>query len=234
MVPTTSKERVQLALAVSLVIAFITAGVWLGVSGHLQIWLDWLRQLFESKEKLRTYVQSWGAWAPAAFLMMQILQVLIAPIPGEISGIAGGFIFGAWKATLFSIAGLTLGSAIAFLAARVIGQPLVKLVVSQETIVKFYSWTHGSRTLVLLVLFLFPGFPKDLLSYFLGLTPMRFVTFLWICFLGRLPGTLLLGVGGAAIYKENWPVLAVVSLGTLIIGLGVYWKRSEIGRWLEK
>jgi uncharacterized membrane protein YdjX (TVP38/TMEM64 family) len=234
MVPTTNKERIQLALAVSLVLALITAGVWLAVSGHLQLWLDWLKQLFESKERLRDYVQGWGAWAPIAFLLMQVLQVLIAPIPGEISGIAGGFIFGAWKATFFSIIGLTLGSAIAFLTARIIGQPLVKLVMSQETMVKFYSWTHGRRTLVLLVLFLFPGFPKDLLSYFLGLTPMRFVTFLGICFVGRLPGTLLLGVGGAAIYKENWFALAIISVVTLIIVIAIYWKRDDLGKWLEK
>ncbi|AFM24023.1 TVP38/TMEM64 family protein [Desulfomonile tiedjei] len=234
MIPTTNKERIRLALAVSLILALATAGVWLAVSGHLQLWLDWLKQLFESKERLRDYVQSWGAWAPVAFLSMQVLQVLIAPIPGEISGIAGGFIFGAWKATLFSIVGLTLGSAIAFLAARVIGQPLVKLVVSQETMAKFYSWTHGSRTLVLLVLFLFPGFPKDLLSYFLGLTPMRFITFVGICFLGRLPGTLLLGVGGAAIYKENWPVLGIVSAIAIVLGLLVYWQRNAIGKWLER
>ena len=130
---------------------------------------------------MRAYLQSWGPWAPLVFVVIQALQVVIAPIPGELTGIVGGFLFGTFRATIYSSLGLTLGSAIAFLAARVVGLPLVKLVVRQETLDKFHFLTESRGTIVTLILFMIPGFPKDTLSYLLGLSPMVFLNFFVIC-----------------------------------------------------
>jgi uncharacterized membrane protein YdjX (TVP38/TMEM64 family) len=125
MLPATRTEWLRLILGVSLLVALISVGVWLSISGYLQQFVAWLMHLLEDKHEMRLYLRSWGVWAPAVFVVLQALQVVFAPIPGELTGIAGGFIFGTWLAVLYSTVGLTLGSLGAFLAARVMGQPLV-------------------------------------------------------------------------------------------------------------
>jgi uncharacterized membrane protein YdjX (TVP38/TMEM64 family) len=233
MLPASRAERARLVIAVCALGILIGCGIWLFTSGYLQVWWSRLSETFQSKEHLRSYVRSWGSWAPLAFICIQALQVVMAPIPGELTGVAGGFIFGAWKGTIFSTIGLTAGSAVAFLAARIVGQPLVKLVMSEETLHKFEHLTRGPRAWATLFLFVIPGFPKDILSYLLGLSPMRFLIFMPVCAVGRLPGTILLGAGGSALYKENWQALATICGACFVIFLAAYWKKEAIKTWLK-
>lgn len=233
MTPATRGEKARLVVALSILIILGVSGVWLASTGYLQNWWSKLQELFQGKDYLREYVQSWGAWAPAAFMSIQVLQVLIAPIPGEFTGVAGGFIFGAWRATIYSTIGLTIGSSLAFLAARIVGQPLLKLVTSEEGLRKLEKLTRRKGPMAAFFLFLLPGFPKDLLSYFLGLSPMRFVTFALVCAGGRLPGTILLGAGGSAMFKENWYALVTICVLCCALFLAAYLKKETIKEWLH-
>jgi len=189
---------------------------------------------FKNKGEMRTYLKSWGAWAPVVFIMIQALQVVVAPIPGELTGAVGGFLFGTWRNILYSSVGLTLGSIVAFMAARLIGLPLVKLVVSQETLEKFDFLMKPRGEVVTLILFMIPGFPKDILSYLLGLSPMRFVAFVVVCAVGRIPGTAMLSLGGAAFYKENWVALGAVALVCLVSFIVVYLRKERIWNWIKE
>ncbi len=233
MLPSTRMERARLVIAFCTLGVLIGCGIWLFTSGYLQVWWSRLSETFQSKDHLRSYVRSWGSWAPLAFMCIQALQVVMAPIPGELTGVAGGFIFGAWKGTIFSTIGLTAGSALAFAAARIVGQPLVKLIISEETLHKFEHLTRGPKAWATLFLFVVPGFPKDILSYLLGLSPMRFLTFIIVCVVGRLPGTALLGASGSALYKENWKALAIICGACFVISVVAYWKREAIKSWLK-
>jgi uncharacterized membrane protein YdjX (TVP38/TMEM64 family) len=129
---------------------------------------------------------------------------------------------------------LTLGSLIAFLTARVVGLPLVKLVVKPETIEKFHFVTEPRGEIVTLALFMIPGFPKDILSYLLGLSPMRFLTFLVVCSLGRIPGTLMLGYSGSVVYKEQWRLLGVIGVVCLLCFIVFYLKGESIKAWIRE
>jgi uncharacterized membrane protein YdjX (TVP38/TMEM64 family) len=234
MLPSTRGERVRLVIALCALGIVIVCVSWLALSDHyFQIAWQSLQDIFQGRDQLREYVQSWGSLAPVAFMSIQALQVLIAPIPGELTGVVGGFIFGTWRATIYSTIGLTAGSVMAFLAARVVGQPLLKLVISPDTMSKFDKITHGRGVAAIFFLFLLPGFPKDLLSYFLGFSPMKFGTFVLICAAGRLPGTALLGASGSALFKENWWLIAILSSICVIAFLIAYWKKEELQKWLH-
>lgn len=229
------KEDVsRLALAVSLLVGLALVLVVLALSGHLRPIIARLWEIFQNKEQLRAYVESWGAWAPAAFIVIQATQVVLAPIPGEFTGAVGGFIFGALPNVLYSSVGLTLGSTVAFLAARIIGLPLVKLVVGANSLEKLHFITERRGIVAAFVLFIIPGFPKDILSYLLGISPMGFLTFLMVCGLGRFPGTVMLSFSGSALYDENWSLLAGLSLTALtaVVVFFLYWQRIEL--WLKK
>ena len=202
-------------------------------TGHLQNFYKMLWEIFQSREALRDYLECCGAWAPFAFVVLQALQVVIAPIPGELTGIVGGFVFGGLVSIVYSTVGLAIGSLIAFAAARVIGLPFVKLVVSEDTLEKFHFVTESRGIIASLILFIIPGFPKDILCYILGLSPMSYLTFLLVCGLGRIPGTAMLSFSGAAIYEEDWRILIIVAIGALIFGGILYLKKDRAALWVQ-
>lgn len=228
------QDRTRLIIAVTLLTLLGSVVVYLALSGQLSPMVAQLWELFKDRNQLRSYVESWGAWAPLAFILIQAFQVVIAPIPGELTGAVGGFIFGGVPTIVYSSLGLTIGSMIAFLAARVMGLPLVKLVVSKEALEKFHFLTERRGALLALILFAIPGFPKDILSYILGLSPMGFPAFVTVCTLGRIPGTIMLSFSGSAVYNEDWTFLIVMSvICAVAVGAAFVW-RARIDSWLRR
>jgi uncharacterized membrane protein YdjX (TVP38/TMEM64 family) len=216
-------------------LALLTAiGIWAGLTGRLTQWYGALWHLFENKAVLRDYLLSWGTLAPAVFIAIQALQVVVAPIPGEATGILGGFVFGGVFGSLYSSIGLLLGSAMAFQLANLLGRPFVNLVVSAHTMERFEFLTKRRGAVAAFVLFLIPGFPKDFLCLLLGLSPMRFLTFLLVCGIGRIPGTIMLGFSGSAAYSESWGALIAVGIfAACAVGLSVLYK-DRIRTWVEE
>ncbi|HMK35564.1 MAG TPA: VTT domain-containing protein [Desulfomonilaceae bacterium] len=233
MKPVTKEDKRRLILAVSLLGTGLAALGMLSWMGLLTPIVDKMWQIFQGREQLRAYVESWGGLAPAVFVFIQALQVVIAPIPGELTGAVGGFVFGALPNVMYSTVGLTIGTLIAFIAARVVGYPLVKLFVSQETMDKFHFLTERRGTCLALVLFTIPGFPKDILAYILGISPMGFVPFAVVSTIGRLPGTILLSFSGSAVYDEDWTVLALLCVSCALVFAGCYLARGRFEYWLN-
>jgi len=97
---------------------------------------------------------------------------------------------------------------------------------------KFHFLTERRGTLLALAFFTFPGFPKDLLCYVLGLSPMGFVMFVVVCALGRIPGTVLLSFSGSAVYDKNWPLLVVLAAVCVVTMVIVFLVRDKVDRWL--
>jgi uncharacterized membrane protein YdjX (TVP38/TMEM64 family) len=177
-------------------------------------------EFFLSKKKIIEFVNSYGLLAPLAFIGLQVFQVVLAPIPGEVTGFIGGFLFGNILGVLYSTIGLTLGSWLAFSLSKILGQPLVERVIPGPHLKKLDTILAHQGALVAFLLFLIPGFPKDYLSFFLGLGHMPTHTFLFISIPGRLLGTILLTVQGYYFRQARYGPLAalvLVSLGVLLI-----------------
>jgi uncharacterized membrane protein YdjX (TVP38/TMEM64 family) len=188
---------------------------------------------FSSKERFNDFVASFGPFAPFAFMGLQILQVLMAPIPGEFSGFIGGYLFGIGPGFIISTIGLTLGSLFAFLISRRLGLPFVRRFVGEEIMGKFDYLMEHQGAFFSFVFFLIPGLPKDYFCYLLGLSPMHLLTFFVISTVGRIPGTLLLTMQGQAIRSEDYRSFFVV-LGLILLALVltiIY--RDRIEEWLK-
>ena len=108
------QDRRRVILAVSLLAGIVAMVAILGFMGLLAPLYQGMWEIFRGKEQLRSYIESWGAWAPVVFIVVQALQVVMAPIPGEFTGAVGGFIFGTVPSLLYSTAGLTVGSGTSF------------------------------------------------------------------------------------------------------------------------
>ncbi len=186
------------------------------------------------KEKVRDWLASLGPWAPLGFILIQALQVVLAPIPGEATGFLGGFLFGAAPGFLFSSIGLTLGSSLAFLVSRRLGARVIDKLFQSESLEKFAALFERNGALVSFLLFLFPGAPKDYLCYLLGLSQMPFKVFVVMVALGRLPATLLLSLQGAQVYQGRYWTFLILLGVTLLAGGILILFRERFYRWLRR
>ena len=189
--------------------------------------------IYSSSDKLSKFLQHLGPYSPAVFVLLQVLQVIAAPFPGELTGVAGGFVYGETLGFVLSTVGLSLGSWVAFELASILGRPFVERFVRAEVLQKFNFLTTRTGTLICFVLFLFPGFPKDYLCYVLGLSRMRLGTFLLVSVVGRLPGTYLLTVQGATIRNEEYHIFLWITVASLALLAIAYLYRNQLYDWLK-
>jgi uncharacterized membrane protein YdjX (TVP38/TMEM64 family) len=190
--------------------------------------------IYSSSDKLSRFLKALGPYSPAVFVLFQTLQVIAAPFPGELTGVAGGYVYGEKIGFLLSTIGLTLGSWVAFELASVLGRPFVERFVSGDVLRKFDFLTTNTGAALCFLLFLVPGFPKDYLCYLLGLSRMRLRTFLIVSTIGRLPGTYLLTMQGATIRNQEYLAAAIFAVVAAAILLVAYLYRTRIYNWIRR
>lgn len=190
--------------------------------------------LFLNKQRLLGFIEEHHTYAALIFIGLQAAQVVAAPIPGEVTGFAGGIIFGPAAGIFYSTVGLTIGSWLAFMLARLLGRPLVERVIKPETIQRYdYVMQHKGKLLAFLM-FLIPGFPKDFLCYLLGLGHMRQRDFLLVSASGRLLGTILLTLGGSYFRNAHYGALFMLASGSLALILLIMIYRDRIEQTLRR
>jgi uncharacterized membrane protein YdjX (TVP38/TMEM64 family) len=189
------KNRVWLK-ALIFVAAFALITYFLHSTGIFRFFMD--------KERLRRFLDSFGMWGFAGFIFLQAVQVVAAPVPGEATGLLGGYLYGPFLGVLLSTIGLTIGSYTAFALSRYFGRPLTDRFVDKTTMERFDYLLHHKGAFLVFLLFLLPGFPKDILCYILGLGHLTTLEFLTIMASGRLLGTVLLTLGGSYLRKAQY------------------------------
>lgn len=177
-------------------------------------------------EKFRLWIDGHGIWGMLAFVGMAVLQVIVAFIPGEPLEIAAGYAFGVWEGTILCLLGAVIGGTIVFLFVRYLGVKIVEIFFPMEKI-QSLKFLQNSKKLNLLVaiLFFIPGTPKDAITYFVGLTPMKLSVWLWITGLARLPSVLTSTVAGGALGVENYTFAFwtfVITIGISLAGILFY------------
>lgn len=183
-----------------------------------------LIDLFTDRKQLRAFVLSYGHRAPLIFVLLQITQVVLSFIPGEATGFLGGFLFGGFQGFVYSSIGLTIGSLLAFGLARWLGLRFVRRIVRSDLYRKFSFLREPRGIVAVFILFLIPGFPKDTLSYVLGVSPIPLWAFFLVMSLGRTPGTWLLSIQGAKFQAQEsygWVFLLVIG-GFLLLMTYIY------------
>jgi len=160
--------------------------------------------------------------------------VIFAPVPGEVSGLVGGYLFGALKGFIYSSIGLSIGSAVNFWIGRILGDRFVRKIIPPANLEKLDAFISHQGIIVLLVFFIFPGFPKDYLCFFLGLTALPFNIFILLATIGRMPGTLMLSLQGKFLYHRNYWTFAVILLaGAALVAVAIKYK-TAIYRWADR
>lgn len=215
----TQKTRKILSLAAFGIFILLSAFVCVKIGGPLV-------RYAKEPERFRQWVDGNGMAGRLVYVGMIVLQVIVAVIPGEPFELLGGYAFGAVEGTILCVIGAFIGSVIVFLLVRKFGVMLVKVFFEEEKLQKLkFLQSSPKRNYLYLIIYIIPGTPKDLLSYFAGLTDIRLPMWLLICSLGRLPSVVTSTVGGSAVNEQNYLFAAAVFIGTLalsLIGVAVY------------
>lgn len=181
----------------------------------------------------RQFLVSLGPYSAVTLVLFQASQVVIPPVPAELIGIVAGYLYGEWVGFLLSTIGLILGSWVVFELGRVFGRPFMERVVSARVLGRlgFLSSNWGAVTCFLL--FALPGFPKDYLCGLLGMTRMRFATFMILSSLGRMPSTYVLALQGAKFHGQGYLAAGLVVAGLCALLVAAYLFRDRLFLWLQ-
>ena len=225
------QERTQLTEAHKekiYLFAIIVALIFIGAVGYLvgKPMVEFVRE----PERFRAWVDSSGFVSRVVFVGMVVFQLIIALIPGEPLEMGAGYAFGAWEGTILCIIGCVIGSALVFLFVRRFGVKLVEVFFPREKI-RSLRFLQDSRRLDLLtfIVFFIPGTPKDLLSYFIGLTDMKLGTWLCITAVARIPSIVTSTVTGDALGLKDYQFALIafgVTLALSLLGILVYRRLS--------
>ena len=225
------RERAQLTEAHKKKIylfAIIVALIFIAAVGYLvgKPMVEFVRE----PERFRAWVDSSGFVSRVIFVGMVIFQLIIALIPGEPLEMGAGYAFGAVEGTILCIIGCVIGSALVFLFVRRFGVKLVEVFFPREKI-RSLRFLQDSRRLNLLtfIVFFIPGTPKDLLSYFIGLTDMKLGTWLCITAVARIPSIVTSTVTGDALGLKDYQFALIafgVTLALSLLGILVYRRLS--------
>jgi len=139
-----------------------------------------------SVQSVKKYLHDCGRYSIPAFILLQILQVVILPLPGIVSIAAGACVFGSFWGGFFSFIGISAGSFIAFFTGRLLGKKAVTLLVGKNTLDRISGITGGRDKLLLSVMFLLPFFPDDALCFISGITDMTVGYFSVVMLISRL------------------------------------------------
>lgn len=192
-----------------------------------------LSQLFGDPDRARQLVADAGPWGPLIFVAMQIAQVLVAPIPGQVTGFLGGLLFGWPLGFALTMIGAAIGFTLIFILARKLGRPFVERFVDKKILAKFDYLIESHGTLVFFLIFLLPAFPDDLICYIAGLTTIKIRTLVLISLLGRLPGNLLLSITGAGVAESNMQLVGIIVTVMVVIAAIGLTQRKKIEQFVK-
>lgn len=199
--------------------AVVAAGLFLWWAGGGQLWLE----LFSDRERLRQAVSGAGAWAPAVFVLLLVVQAVLAPLPAPALAAAGGYLFGTLQGFVLTWLGALLGGVLCFGLSRILGRRFVERSARLRGIDRYVE-EHGA--VVVFVLRLVPLVSFDAISYAAGLTGISFRSFVIATALGMAPGTFVfVYLGGASPGPGIYAALG--GLAVLAAAAYAYYRRLQ-------
>lgn len=223
----TTKNKIQLAIIILVFLALIIYVIWdVLATGPVTT-------LFNNRDQVIDFINSAGPLGPLIFILLQIFQTVAAPIPGNIVGGVGGFLFG-WWGILWTVIGSAIGCFIVFYLSRRFGRPLVERLIKPEALDKFDFISGESAPFILFLIFLIPGLPDDVVCYVAGLTKVPIRQLMALVVIGRFPAVVVTNYIGAGLGADDLtPVIVAIVLTVILLAI-IAIKRNTIIDFLQK
>jgi uncharacterized membrane protein YdjX (TVP38/TMEM64 family) len=181
-------------------------------------WSDPLITRLRDQDQIRLWLADFGPLAPLVSIALNVIQVLLAPVPGQFVGLANGYLFGVFWGTVYSLVGVMIGSAIAMGLGRWLGRPIVARFVNPSHLDRWDDLSARRGPIFFFLVFFLPLLPDDIICFAVGLSPLAIPYILALAALGRLPGLVASSWLGANASALSPTALALIGGGTLAIG----------------
>lgn len=226
-------KRIKL---VSTILKFaLLLGIIIGLPLYIYFYQPQLIEDMSSMENVNAFFRQYHAESIFVYIGAQILQIVICVIPGQWLQFAAGYMYGFWLGFLYSVIGAALGSILTYYLAKLLGRDAMHLIFGEAKINEFIHKLNSKKAIVIVFLiFLIPGVPKDLCNYAAGISEMRLKPFLIVSLVGRSPGmmgSLLIGRQIEAGQYTGAVVIAVAAVILCVIGVIM---RKRLTGWLDK
>ena len=181
----------------------------------------------EGQLEFKNQVASMGALGYLALFGLQFAQIFLIIIPGEPIEILAGMCYGGIGGLIFITISAFIITTIIFFAVRKFGRRFVYSFCSKERIDKIENsklFKNPKKIeFIMLILFLIPGTPKDLLVYLAGLLPLKPLRFILISTFARIPSVISSTFAGSNLVAGNWKFSVIIYAVTfLIVGIMIF------------
>lgn len=205
----------------------------------LFFWKTGFFSALSSSESIQVYINRFSPFGQCFFFLIQFMSVVLAPIPSNVTALAGAVLFGLWESFVLTYAAVILGSVLVFGLARILGRSFADQIVNKKVSEKYLSVIQSKQDIFLILVFLLPFFPDDLICILAGLTRIRPLRFFVIALIARPWGLLVASaVGSATVSIPLWGmfILGICGVALLIIGLkyGDTWEQRLINKFKRK
>lgn len=216
------KQKIQYSIICILVLALIGYIIWDVAS------VGPLSSFFSDRDRMIKIVNDLGPLAPLAYIVLQITQTVVAPIPGNLVGGIGGYLFG-WWGVLWTTVGATVGATLVFWISRKFGRKFVEKYVKKESLEKFDFILNSKRaSWLLFLIFIIPGLPDDVVCYLAGLTKVPLKKLVLIFAVGRLPAVIGNNYIGMGLGNGEYGLVAILSVVAVLLLAVIYWQQDAI------
>jgi len=207
------------------------------VSIPLYIWIfhgDIISR-WKTVEDIVAFLEYYEKESIPVYILLQIIQVVISILPGQVFQMAAGYLYGFWPALLFAMTGAVLGTAAAFMLAKILGREFIHIFFGEEKISYYVERLNSRRVYALVFLiYLIPGIPKDMVSYAAGISEIRFKPFIILSAVGRLPGMTGSLLMGNMLEEERFGFVIAIGLLAVIICIICFIYKEKILTYLDK
>lgn len=207
------KDFIKFMVFVVVIVAMIGVCIWL---------LPWIISLKDEagRAAFQEYIHSKGALGVLILLGIQVLQVVIAIIPGEPIEVIAGLLYGTIGGYAVCTVGMLIGTVIIYYGVKHLGASFIHRLIGQGKLERFKFLSDTKRLEILtFLLFFIPGTPKDMLTYFMPLTKIKPLAFFIIITVARIPSVISSTFAGASIGEGKWVQTIIIFAAIGIVAI---------------
>lgn len=228
-------RKKKLQTLVSVLKLLILCGIVIGVPIYVYFSYPELIDRFKSLEEINKLLIQYKTASIFLYIGLQIFQIIVSVLPGQALQFAAGYAYHFWLGFLFSAIGIAIGTVITFYLARFLGKDALHIIFGEEKFTKFVHTLNSKRSyLVLFVIFLIPGIPKDLFTYAAGVSEIRILPFLALSLVGRTPAMIGSIMMGNMFYNGSYTGLIILCVIASVLFFAGILNRNKLVHWTDR
>jgi uncharacterized membrane protein YdjX (TVP38/TMEM64 family) len=230
-----SARKKRLRIFVSILKLVILLSIIIAVPVYVYFTYPELIDRFKNLEEINKVLKQYKTASIFIYIGLQVFQIIISVLPGQALQFAAGYAYKFLLGLLFSVIGVALGTVITFYLARLLGKDALHLIFGEEKFSRFVHTLNKKRSFVILfVIFLIPGIPKDIFTYAAGVSEIRIIPFLMLSLGGRLPAMMGSVMMGSMFYNGSYIGLIALAVAAVILFTAGILQRDRLMAWTDK